>query len=288
MNILSEKGEIALQAIKTYYPVGQFSAALLSQACGESIHGRTLTTLADYGYIIRLGGSPVMYEYAGDTMHDSLRKRTAQHAPKNTKSKKDDAVIKIATNEVVTILTEKYPNHTFEYRSALKFTEIEEYSQRKFNLSGYDYSKRQILPDGGVVWMDGKYPILISEMKRQGTNDERLKEGKEKQASGNAIERLGKNVIGIKVLYEQDSILPFICFFWGCDCLDGTVQGKLYTLNSFYDINIFYTGAENIYNKPFTILTKPDGPFSKTELVQYLLKITENSIKYFEEKEKNK
>ena len=43
-----------------------------------------------------------------------------------------------------------------------------------------------------------KYPILITEMKNQGTNDLRLKEGKKKQAKGNAIERLGKNVIGFR------------------------------------------------------------------------------------------
>ena len=40
--------------------------------------------------------------------------------------------------------------------------------------------------------------ILISEVKSQGTNDAREKEGKSKQAMGNAIERLGKNMIGFR------------------------------------------------------------------------------------------
>jgi len=57
-------------------------------------------------------------------------------------------------------------------------------------------------PDGGILYIvtkdEQKYPILITEMKNQGTNDLRLKEGKKKQAKGNAIERLGKNVIGFR------------------------------------------------------------------------------------------
>lgn len=287
MSNLSTNGQFALDAIKKYYCIEAFSAADLTKACGQTIHGQTLTSLVNHGYLNNLGGSPTIYQYIGETLHDSLRQRIAQHAPKNTKSKKDDAIIKIATNEVIQILKEKYPNHIFEHRSALKFTEIEEYCQRLFDLPDYDYNDRRLLPDGGVIWMDNKYPILISEMKRQGTNDERLEEGKAKQASGNAIERLGKNLIGYKVLYEQEDILPFICFLWGCDCLDGTVQGKLYTLNSFYKLNTLYTGQENKYNKPFTFMTLADRPFSKDELVQSLLKITDYSIKYFEDKENN-
>ena len=38
-----------------------------------------------------------------------------------------------------------------------------------------------------------KSPLVIAEIKRQGTNKERLQEGKTKQATGNAIERLKNN-----------------------------------------------------------------------------------------------
>lgn len=217
--------------------------------------------------------------------HQSLRNREAQHIIKNTLSKYDDSTAKEASRAVVDILTQLYPQHTFEMKNNLTFTEIEEYANRKFNID-YDYTKRKLQPDGGVIWMDDTYPILISEMKRQGTNDEREKEGKGKQAVGNAIERLGKNLIGFKCLYENDSILPFICFCWGCDVTDGTFLGKLYTLNSFYELNILYTEPNSLINKPFSCLLKSTGPFELEELVGAMLTVAINAITYYNSKEK--
>ena len=61
-------------------------------------------------------------------------------------------------------------------------------------------STTYLQPDGGVIYLTDRdnnmYPILIGEVKKQGTNDKREEEGKGKQAQGNAVERLGKNVIG--------------------------------------------------------------------------------------------
>lgn len=221
-----------------------------------------------------------------NTQHNFLRERYAQHVIKNEYSKKDDATAKEASKEVVEILSKAYPNHNFELKFNLTFKEIESYIGRKFDLN-YDFSQRKLLPDGGIIWMDNKYPILISEMKRQGTNNERLAEGKKKQAVGNAIERLGKNLIGFKCLFENESILPFICFIWGCDVDDGTFLGKLYTLNSFYEINQVYAFPINIYNKPFTCLTKRDSSYNMEEMISKMLEIAEYSIKYFESKEAN-
>ena len=218
------------------------------------------------------------------TQHDSLRQRYEQHAIKNEYSKIDDQNIKRAASEVVDILSETYPEHTFEKKAYLTLPQIEEFCGRKFNI-GFDFSRRKLAPDGGVIWMDNKYPILITEAKRQGTNNERMAEGKEKQAIGNAIERLGKNLIGFKCLYEQEDILPFACFCWGCDFADGTVLAKVYTLNSFYELNTIYTDVKDIINKPFTLLTKPEQAFSLEEMIIPMLKIAEYSIKYFLSKE---
>lgn len=216
--------------------------------------------------------------------HNSLRTRWEQHCIKNALSKYDDIKCKEASEQVVNILNDLYPNHTFEVKNYLYFSEIEKYCNRSFNIS-YDYKNRKLAPDGGVVWMDEKYPILISEMKRQGTNSERAKEGKSKQAVGNAIERLGKNLIGFKNLFENDSIFPFICFCWGCDVVDKTFLGKLYTLNSFYEINTIYDKATNCINKPFSILLKEGNPFSAEEMVLPMLQIANEAIKYFETRE---
>ena len=218
------------------------------------------------------------------SQHDYLRERWNQHAVKNSLSKYDDAKAKDASAEVVKILSEMFPNHTFEVKNKLMFNQIEQYTGRTFNLN-YDYSHRSLQPDGGVIWMDNKFPILISEMKRQGTNNERKKEGKDKQAIGNAIERLGKNLKGFDCLYENDDILPFVCFCWGCDVIDGTFLGKMYTLNSFNELNVIYDTPTRTRNKPFTCLLKEEAPFTLEEMVIVMLQLAVSAIYYYENKE---
>jgi len=83
----------------------------------------------------------------------------------------------------------------------------EYYSEMEFH---YHFDTSSIRPDGGILFLQSKekddpftYPILISEVKNQGTNDIRLKEGLAKQAKGNAIERLGKNLIGLESVAQS-------------------------------------------------------------------------------------
>src|SRR3954451_3561948 len=86
-----------------------------------------------------------------------------------------------------------------------------------------NFLDRTIKPDGGILILkketDEKYykVIVIAETKYQGTNDLRLKEGLKKQAQGNAIERLGKNLTGIKAMFNHERITPFVCFGSGHD-----------------------------------------------------------------------
>lgn len=63
---LTEKGQIALTKIKQYFPTGQFSAKDLSDTCGERIVAATLNGVANNGYIIKRGGTPVMFEAVND------------------------------------------------------------------------------------------------------------------------------------------------------------------------------------------------------------------------------
>lgn len=80
---------------------------------------------------------------------------------------------------------------------------------------------RTIKPDGGVIWLlkgddeDYRRLVLVSEIKKQGTNKERIKEGRAKQAQGNAIERLGKNLIGIRAAMNHEALTPFCMFRMG-------------------------------------------------------------------------
>ena len=63
---LTEKGTNALNHIKTHFPTGAFSAADLSEACGEKIFAATLNAVVNNGYLNKLGGSPVQYELVDD------------------------------------------------------------------------------------------------------------------------------------------------------------------------------------------------------------------------------
>jgi len=100
-------------------------------------------------------------------------------------------------------------------------------------------------PDGGILSIidkDGKtHPILITERKNQGTNDLRKAEGKEKQAKGNAVERLGKNVIGLKTAMLGIGIFPFICFGDGCDFADASsILDRVVTIAMFGRLRKIY------------------------------------------------
>ena len=219
------------------------------------------------------------------SQHSLLRERIEQHKIKNIESKKDDEQAKNIADELVFILEELYPSHSFERKSQLTYKQIFSVQkelksvERKINPL---FEDRKIIPDGGVIWMDKKYPILITEMKRQGTNKERLKEGKTRQAVGNAIERLGKNVLACKTMFENVPIFPFICFCRGCDFLEATVLSKLYALNSFYDINIFYGDLSSYVEKPFNIYTNTtEEQWDNDFLAEKMLETAINAIEYF-------
>lgn len=65
---LTEKGCGALQHIKRHFPTGTFSAKDLSDACGEKIVAATLNAVANNGYLVKLGGSPVRYEAVNELL----------------------------------------------------------------------------------------------------------------------------------------------------------------------------------------------------------------------------
>jgi type II restriction enzyme len=111
----------------------------------------------------------------------------------------------------------------------------------------HHFKSSSIKPDGGVLAIQAVeptpiiYPILISEVKNQGTNDLRLSEGLKKQAKGNAIERLGKNVIGLRTAMMRESIFPFVCFGYGCDFSpDSSILDRVSTIAMFGHLNKTY------------------------------------------------
>ena len=141
-----------------------------------------------------------------------------------------------------------------------------------------------ITPDGGFLYLidkDGnEYPILITEVKTQGTNDARAKAGKKAQAKGNAIERLGKNVIVIKEFLSNEDINPFVCFGEGCDFAEGsTILDRVISIARFRPINTL-----NLFNDSEGSYFFREEKWSPEEMFNILKDVAEQSINYYKQK----
>ncbi len=109
-------------------------------------------------------------------------------------------------------------------------------------------------PDGGITYLVDKkgraFPILIGEVKNQGTNDKRAREGLKKQSKGNAVERLGKNVIGFRTYMIGEGIFPFVCFGDGCDFAPGSsILDRVLTVAMFGALNTDHTASEGPFQE---------------------------------------
>lgn len=154
-----------------------------------------------------------------------------------------------------------------------------------------EYENNFIKPDGGVLFLNNpsgyKKVLLIAEAKRQGTNDIRLQEGKNRQATGNAIERLGKNLTGIKAMLNHEKITPFVCFGWGCDFASDqkSVLAKLNVLNEFYYLNKTYIfkadgNSDHNYFSPVSMYFREEK-WEIGEMFEIMKEIAETSLRYY-------
>lgn len=135
----------------------------------------------------------------------------------NVTSKKQESDIIQALQQVVDYLGEKFGKrivlvHESQWYLKDIVAELQRtYPEIEFH---YHFDSSSIRPDGGILYIRGKsgdeltYPILIAEVKNQGTNELRIAEGLPRQARGNAIERLGKNLIGLRTALMRESIFP--------------------------------------------------------------------------------
>jgi len=75
-------------------------------------------------------------------------------------------------------------------------------------------------PDGGI-WLANlngrELPMMIIEDKVQGTNDRLFEQNKQRQATGNAIERAAKNIRMAEMLFAGTGMFPYVIFASGCD-----------------------------------------------------------------------
>lgn len=158
------------------------------------------------------------------------------------------------------------------------------------------FMDRTIIPDGGVIWLlkeddkDYRRLVLVSEVKKQGTNRERIEEGRPRQAQGNAIERLGKNLIGIRAAMNHEALTPFVCFGWGCDFVQNYDEGsfvmsKISMMNEFYPLNRTYvfkkdgSSDKNHFSPVSMYFREPE--WKRTEMFDILKEVAETSLRYY-------
>ncbi|HVO54684.1 MAG TPA: EcoRI family type II restriction endonuclease [Solirubrobacterales bacterium] len=143
-------------------------------------------------------------------------------------------------------------------------------------------------PDGGVLSIvareDGReHPVLVSEVKNQGTNDLRKEEGKKPQAKGNAIERLGKNVIGIRTAMLAQGIVPFVCFGYGVDFAEGSsILDRVATIAMFgtlNEVNVVNAGSDEQFNRGSFFFREKE--WDEAEMSEILIDVGTRSIHYY-------
>ena len=231
-----------------------------------------------------------------------LRANRNQHQPKNKLSKADDKLIYQAMRDCISYLEDRLSSHLAGYylvfKKQITFGELISLIENKGLRAEFDkvFLTRRIKPDGGAIFLKKKEDpdylrlVLVSEVKRQGTNDLRALEGKKRQAVGNAIERLGKNLTGIRTALNHEKITPFVCFGWGCDFTyeydnSSFAMSKVSMLNEFYALNkvhIFKRDGSSDCNHfaPVSMFFKTQ-PWKKKEMLDVLKEVGETALRYY-------
>lgn len=161
----------------------------------------------------------------------------------NVSSKKmENVLIKALVNVVAKL--QKDSDHNFTHEKIVYLKDIVQKLRAIYpNIDFTNHFHNTYLqPDGGILYLvdksQNKWPILISEAKRQGTNDIRKEEGLEKQSKGNAIERLGKNLIGFRMWLSSEDIFPFVVFGEGIDFdSESSILDRVSTMAMFAPLN---------------------------------------------------
>ena len=209
----------------------------------------------------------------------------------NTTSQKQETEVIRALERVIDHLTAKFGRKiSLEHQGNWLLKDIVKELRKSFPKMEFHHhhASSSIRPDGGILFIRGlpgdslSYPILIAEVKNQGTNDLRAEEGLPKQAKGNAIERLGKNVIGLRTALLRESIFPFVCFGYGCDFEpDSSILDRVTTIAMFGELNRTYLHNEEggKFNRG-SFYFRP-AKWSVDEMFEVMKDIAERSVQYY-------
>ena len=177
------------------------------------------------------------------TKSEGLSKRIKQFVNDgrrlNEDSKPSEKNLNEAIDRTLVYLNEEYHNlgAVFRKQKIITLYDCEKYYHAKWTdhapEPNPEHKRYYMTPDGGMIVMtlNGKEtPILISEDKRQGTNDQGTK--KSKQSTGNAIERSAKNIRGAEMIFAELNVFPYVLFCNGCDFHHTeTIPGRLLMMN---------------------------------------------------------
>lgn len=207
----------------------------------------------------------------------------------NLTSKKQETALGQAVIETTELLSAKFGYALHHAKRAL-LGEIVDTLRQQFPDVPFEepFSTSSMDPDGGIVSLilasDGRrLPILITEAKNQGTNDAREAEGLPKQAKGNAIERLGKNVIGFRTMMLSTGIMPFVCFGYGVDFDEGSsILDRVRTIAMFgplNTVNVVSAGEHGYFNRGSFFFRRAE--WSKDEMVSVMVDVATRAIHHY-------
>lgn len=138
-----------------------------------------------------------------------------------------------------------------------------------------------------IIMQDNKeisFPLWGIEMKKQGTNDARVKKGLSRQAIGNAAcDRIPKNQRIFKDIFYGEDICPYIVCLNGCDFgedISSTTISKIKA--SFGDLNTFNIKKDLIGGGGSCFFQKE--AFTIEELSEKLIYVGSAVIEYFMKK----
>ncbi len=206
----------------------------------------------------------------------------------NLTSSQQETELGQAIVEVSEAVTAKF-GYTLDHRKRVTLAEIVNKLRAEFPSVPFDdpFPTSSMNPDGGLLSLitasGDLLPILIAEVKNQGTNDLRAAEGLAKQAKGNAIERLGKNVIGFRTMLIDEGIMPFVCFGYGIDFDDdSSILDRVRTIAMFgrlNEISVVNLGDDGRFNRGSFFFRR--AKWSKDEMVEVLTEVATRAVHYY-------
>jgi type II restriction enzyme len=219
---------------------------------------------------------------------DDLRARRAGTVI-NLTSKKQETALGRALRKVVAQLQREFAGVQLHHEPRWRLVDIVDQLERDFPDVPFEkpQKRRWLEPDGGVLSIvdrqDKHHVILISEVKNQGTNDAREAEGLPPQNKGNAVERLGKNMIAFRTAMLTEDIMPFVCFGYGCDFAEGSnILDRVVTVAMFgrlNEIELHNRGEGGRFNRGSFFFQ--ERRWTQTRMANIMHEVASRSIHYY-------